>query len=74
MPKPPKANPLAPKACIICYFPTINSRIYCQRCRPHIMSHKMDKLKRYADLIDHQDRHLYNITRPITIKTLNNLI
>ena len=55
-PQPAKAEPIAPKDCIICYFPTINSRVYCARCRPHIMSHKMDKLKRRRALIAAIDR------------------
>lgn len=42
--------------CIICSYPTINSRIYFERCRPHIMSHKMDKLKRRRALIASIDR------------------
>jgi len=60
--------------CIICYHPTINSRVYCERCRPHIMSRKMDKLKRRAAQTDTLDCYLNDKTPPTTIKTLNNLI
>ena len=56
MPKPPIAEPPTPKECIICYFPTINNRIYCERCRSHVQSHKMDKLKRRRALIAAIDR------------------
>jgi ribosomal protein L44E len=42
--------------CIICYHPTINSRVYCERCRPHIMSRKIDKMKRRRALIAALDR------------------
>jgi hypothetical protein len=56
MPKPPKAEPPTPKDCIICYHPTINSRVYCQRCRTHVQSRKVDKLKRRRALIDAIDR------------------
>jgi len=33
-------------ACIICSAAPKPGRIYCERCRPHIMSRKMDKMKR----------------------------
>ena len=38
--------------CAICVHPTILGRVYCERCRPHIMSRHMDKLKRRSALID----------------------
>jgi hypothetical protein len=40
---------------MICSKPTMGTRIYCERCRPHIMSRKMGKLKRRAALIQALD-------------------
>jgi len=60
--KPPKkpSSPIktSPPDCIICHHPTINRRHYCERCRPLVQSHHMDKLKRRAALIAAIDRLL----------------